>query len=50
MIKPIDLHFNVSSNKDNVKATGDRMPIAIIVMLMLDSAMGAIYLTLRRRI
>ena len=41
---------NTTSNKENVKDTGDRMPIAVIAMLMLDSVMGAIYLTLRRRI
>ncbi|MBQ8912642.1 MAG: hypothetical protein IJ054_01180, partial [Lachnospiraceae bacterium] len=41
---------DTTSNKENVKDTGDRMPIAVIAMLMLDSVMGAIYLSLRRRV
>ncbi|MBR1816486.1 MAG: InlB B-repeat-containing protein [Lachnospiraceae bacterium] len=43
---------NVETSKVDVPkapATGDKINIGIIVMLMMDSAMAALYLTLRRR-
>ena len=39
-----------NTNKDNKISTRDKMHIGIIVMLMMDSAMAALYLTLRRRL
>ena len=36
-------------NTDNKISTGDKMNIGIIIMLMVDSAMAALYLTLRKK-
>ena len=38
-----------NANKDNKISTGDKMNIGIIIMLMVDSAMAALYLTLRKK-
>ena len=38
-----------NANKDNKISTGDKMHIGIIIMLMIDSAMAAFYLTLRKK-
>ena len=38
-----------AKNTDNKISTGDKINIGIIVMLMIDSAMAALYLTLRRK-
>ena len=38
-----------NANKDNKISTGDKMNIGIIIMLMVDSAMAAFYLTLRKK-
>ena len=38
-----------NANKDNKISTGDKMHIGIIIMLMIDSAMAALYLTLRKK-
>ena len=39
-----------NTNKDNKVSTGDKINIGVIVMLMMDSAMAALYHTLRRRL
>ena len=38
-----------AKNTDNKISTGDKMNIGIIIMLMVDSAMAALYLTLRKK-
>lgn len=38
-----------AKNTDNKISTGDKINIGVIVMLMIDSAMAALYLTLRRK-
>ena len=45
-----DVSKTENTNKDNKISTGDKMHIGIVVMLMMDSAMAALYLTLRRRL
>ena len=37
------------TSNNNAISTGDKINIGLIVMLMIDSVMAALYLTLRRR-
>ena len=39
-----------NTNKGNKISTGDKINIGVIVMLMMDSVMAGVYLTLRRKL